>query len=145
MSLSWILKGTCSRDMRQWLFWSPSGFSGLGIATVSALLQVFGIYIGHAGSEEFAKPKVESRPCGVCGVWTPGKLGSNPSDFSGFRRLRAAARSSDLKGSEILWHKGLYQSQSPLGLRWRSDRWSRILCPSIVLPTATWDTLFGHR
>jgi len=31
-----------------------------------------------------------------------GKMESIPGDFSGFRRLRAAASSSGLKGSEIL-------------------------------------------
>jgi len=31
-----------------------------------------------------------------------GKMESNPGDFPGFRRLRAAANSSGLKGSEIL-------------------------------------------
>jgi len=31
-----------------------------------------------------------------------GKMKSNPGDFHGFRRLMAAANSSDLKGSEIL-------------------------------------------
>ena len=30
------------------------------------------------------------------------KMESNPGDFPGFRRLRAAASSSGLKGSEIL-------------------------------------------
>ena len=43
MSVSKILKGTHSRNMGWWLFWSPSGFSGWGIATISALLQIFGI------------------------------------------------------------------------------------------------------
>jgi len=31
-----------------------------------------------------------------------GKMESNPGDFPGFRRLRAAESSSGLKGSEIL-------------------------------------------
>jgi len=31
-----------------------------------------------------------------------GKMESNPGDFLGFRRLKAAANSSGLKGSEIL-------------------------------------------
>jgi len=31
-----------------------------------------------------------------------GKMESNPRDFPGFRRLRAAASSSGLKGSKIL-------------------------------------------
>jgi len=31
-----------------------------------------------------------------------GKMESDPGDFPGFRRLRAAARSSGVKGSEIL-------------------------------------------
>ena len=32
-----------------------------------------------------------------------GKMESNPGDFTGFRRLRAAANSPGLKGSEILY------------------------------------------
>jgi len=31
-----------------------------------------------------------------------GKMESNPGDFPGFKRLRAAANSSGLKGSELL-------------------------------------------
>jgi len=37
------LKGTHSRDMGRSLFRSLNVFSGLGIATISALLQIFGI------------------------------------------------------------------------------------------------------
>ena len=36
-----------------------------------------------------------------------GKMESNPGDFPGFKRLRAAANSSGLKGSEILWPSGV--------------------------------------
>ena len=36
-----------------------------------------------------------------------GKMESNPRDFPGFRRLKAAASSSGLKGSEILWPSGV--------------------------------------
>jgi len=35
-------------------------------------------------------------------IINPRKMKSNPGDFHGFRRLMAAANSSDLKGSEIL-------------------------------------------
>ena len=36
-----------------------------------------------------------------------GKMESNPGDFHGFRRLRAAANCSGLKGSKILWPSGV--------------------------------------
>jgi len=36
-----------------------------------------------------------------------GKMESNPRDFPGFRCLRAAASSSGLKGSEMLWLSGV--------------------------------------
>ena len=35
-----------------------------------------------------------------------GKMESNPEDFPGFRRLRAAASFTGLKVSEILWPSG---------------------------------------
>jgi len=41
-----------------------------------------------------------------------GKMESNPGDFPGFRRLRAAARSSGLKGSKILWPSGVGKSRT---------------------------------
>ena len=54
MSLSRILKGTNSRDMGRQLFGSPNGFSSLGIATISALLQIFGILSWRM--QELGKP-----------------------------------------------------------------------------------------
>jgi len=38
-----ILKGTHRTDMGRLLFGSPNGFPGLGITTINALLQIFGI------------------------------------------------------------------------------------------------------
>ena len=46
---------------------------------------------------------------------SPGKMESNSGDFPGFRRLRAEAISSGLKGSEIQWPSGV-------GICHRSDR-----------------------
>jgi len=54
--------------------------------------------LAHAGIEEVAEPRFESRPSLE---YNSGKK-SNPGDFPGFKRLRAAANSSGLKGSEIL-------------------------------------------
>jgi len=53
----------------------------------------------HAGIEEFAESRFESRP-GV--EYKLREMESNHGDFPGYRRLRAAANSSGLKGSEIL-------------------------------------------
>jgi len=49
-----------------------------------------------------------------------GKMESSPGDFPGFRRLRAAASSSGLKGSEILWPSGV-------GIFHRSDSFLLII------------------
>ena len=59
-----------------------------------------------------------------------GKMESNPGDFPGFRRLRAAANSSGLKGSEILWPSGVgifHRSDSSL-LTSLVDSRSLVLC-----------------
>ena len=79
----------------------------------------------HAGSEEVA----ESRP-----AWSmnSGKMEHNPGDFPGFRRLRAAANFSGLKGSEILWPSGVgifHKSDSCL-LTSLVDLRSPVLCAS---------------
>jgi len=55
--------------------------------------------LAHAGIEEVAEPRFESRP-GV--EYKLRKMESNHRYFPGFKRLRAAANSSGLKGSEIL-------------------------------------------
>ena len=92
MSLSRILKGTHSRDIARYLFGSLNGFSGLGIATTSALLQIFGITTSallqrreittsallfspelvHAGIEEVAEPRFESQPGVEYKLWEDG-------------------------------------------------------------------------
>jgi len=59
-----------------------------------------------------------------------GKMESNPGDFPGFRRLRAAASSSGLKGSEVLWPAGVgifHRSDSSL-LSGLVDLRSPVLC-----------------
>jgi len=65
-------------------------------------------------------------------VWSmnSGNLESNPGDFPGFRRLRVAASSSGLKGSEILWPPGVgifHRSGSSL-LTSLVDLRSTVLC-----------------
>jgi len=100
MSLSRILKGTHSRDIGRWLFGSPNGFSGLGIATNSALLQIFGILSWRM--PELRKSQNQDLTADPAWSINSGNMESNPGDFPGFKRLRAAANSSGLKGSEIL-------------------------------------------
>ena len=40
---------------------APNGFSGLRMATINTLLQIFRILLACAGSEEIAKPRCENR------------------------------------------------------------------------------------
>jgi len=57
--------------------------------------------LAHAANEEVAKPRFESRPGMWYELWEHGiQMESNPGDFPGFKRLRAAANFSSLKGSE---------------------------------------------
>ena len=76
------------------------GFSGLGTATTSALLQIFGILSWHM--QELRKS--QNQDLRADPVWSinSGKMESNPGDFPGFKCLRAAESSYGLKGSEIL-------------------------------------------
>jgi len=53
----------------------------------------------HAGTEEVAKPKFEIR---LAVEYELREDGIQSRDFPGFSRLRAAASSAGLKGSEIL-------------------------------------------
>jgi len=59
-----------------------------------------------------------------------GKMKSNPGDFPGFRRLRAAANSSGLKGSEILWPSrfGVFHRSDSSLLTSLVDWGSPVLC-----------------
>jgi len=77
-----------------------SGFFGLGIATTSALLQIFGILSWHM--EEVRKSQNQDLRADPAVSINSGKMESNPGDVPGVRRLRAAANSSGLKGSDKL-------------------------------------------
>ena len=90
-----------SKDMGRYLFGSSRGFSGLGIATLSVLLKILEILIWLMQNVR----KSQNRDLRAEPVWSMNskKIESNPGDFPGFRRLRTEARSSGLKGSEILW------------------------------------------
>jgi len=128
MSLSRNLKGTYSRDMGQQLFGSPSAFSDLGIKIISALLQIFRIFSWRMQElKEIAKTRFESRP-GV--EYNSGKMESSPGNFPGFRRLRAAARSSGLRGSEILWPScvGIFHKSDSFLLISLKDSLYPVLC-----------------
>jgi len=95
-----VFKGDTQQRYRTIALWVPNGFSGLGIATTSALLQTFGILSWH--TQELSKSQNQDLRAVLAWSANSGKMESNPGDFSGFRRLRAAANSSGLKGSEIL-------------------------------------------
>ena len=100
MSLSRILKGTHSRDIGRQLLGSPNGFSGLGIATNSALLQIFGIL--SLRMQELRKSQNQDLRADPAWSINSGKMESNPGVFPGFKHLRAAANSFGLKGLETL-------------------------------------------
>ena len=76
--------------------WVPRGFSGFGIATISALLQIFGILSWQMQ----VLRKSQNQDLRADPAWSinSGKMESNPGDFPGFSCLRTAASSSGLKG-----------------------------------------------
>jgi len=80
--------------------WVPTGFSGLGIATTSTLLQIFGILSWRM--QELRKLQNQDLRADPAWSMNSGKMESNPGDFPGFRSLRTAVNSSGLKGLEIL-------------------------------------------
>jgi len=57
--------------------------------------------------QEPRKSRNQDLRAGPAWSMNSGKMESNRADFPGFRRLRAAASSSGLKGSEILWPLGV--------------------------------------
>jgi len=75
-------------------------FLAYGIATTSALFQIFGILSWRM--QELRKSQNHHLRTDQAWSINSGKMESNPGNFPGFRRLRAAASSSGLKGSEIL-------------------------------------------
>jgi len=93
-------KGDTQQGYRTIALRGPNGFSDLGIATPSALFQIFGILSWRM--QELMKS--QNQDLRADPVWSinSGKMEFNAGYFPGFRRLWAAANSSDLKGSEIL-------------------------------------------
>ena len=79
---------------------SPDGFSVFGIATISALLQIFGILSWYM--QDVRKSQNQGLRADPACSMNSGRMESNPGVSPGFRRLKAAASSSGLKGSEIL-------------------------------------------
>jgi len=92
--------GTVALGVPQWLFWLRNR-----IATFCALLQIFGI-LGWR-MQEVRKSQNQDLIADPAWSINFGKMESNHGDFPGFRRLRAAASSFGLKGSEILWPSGV--------------------------------------
>jgi len=74
----------------------PNGFSSWGTATVSALLQIFGILSWCV--KEVRKSQNQDLRADPAWSINSGKMETRPGDFPGFRRLRATASSSWLKG-----------------------------------------------
>ena len=93
-------KGDTQQRYRTIALWVPNGFFGLGIATTSALLQIFGILSWRM--QELRKSQNQDLRADPARSINSRKMETNPGDFPGFRCLRAAANSSDLKGLEIL-------------------------------------------
>ena len=93
-------KGVTQQRYGTVAIWVPSGFSGLGLATASALFQIFGVLSWRMQEGR----KSQNQDLRADPVWSINsvKMESNPRDFPGFRRLRPEASSSGLKGSEIL-------------------------------------------
>ena len=94
------------------MFWSVPVFNYknmvclvLGIATTSALLQIFGILSWRM--EEVRKSQNQDFRADPAWSINSGKMESNPGDVPGVRRLKAATNSSGLKGSEIMWPSGV--------------------------------------
>ena len=93
MSLLSNLMGTRSRDtvvlrVSKWL-------SGWVIANISALLQIFGIL--NRRMQEVRKSQNQDLRADLEWSINFRKMEFNPRDFTGFKRLRAAANSSGLK------------------------------------------------
>jgi len=89
-------KGDTQQGYRTIALWVPNGFSGLGIATTSALLQIFRILSWRM--QELRKSQNQDLRADPAWNINSGKMEFNPGDFPGFRRLRAAANSSGLNG-----------------------------------------------
>ena len=106
--------------------WFPNGFSGLGIATISAVLQIFGIFSWR--KQEVRKSQNQDLRAEPAWSTNSAKIDSRPKDFPGFRCLRAAASSSGLKEPEILFLSGVGTfHRSDLG-----DERFGFLAPSLV-------------
>ena len=79
MSLSRISKGAHNRNIGLKLFGSPNGFSGLGIAATSALLQMFGIL--SLRMQELRKSQNQDMRANPRWSINSGKMESNPGDI----------------------------------------------------------------
>jgi len=137
MSLSRMLKGTLSRDIGTLLFvfLDPSGFSGLGFATISAPVYIFGIL--SCRMQEMKKP--QNQDFGSDPAWSMifRKMESNPGEFSEFRRLRKAASSSSFRDTATSVVTILSKSDSSL-LTSLLDSRSQDLCAQFSRVSRRW-------
>ena len=85
------IQGDAQQRYETIALWVPSGFSGLGIATISALLQIFGILSWRM--QEVRNSQNQDLRADLAWSINSRKMESNPGHFSGFRRLRAASSS----------------------------------------------------
>ena len=74
-------KGDTQQRYRTIVLWVPNGFSGLGIATTSALLQIFGILSWRM--QELRKSQSQDLRADPAWSINSGKMESNPGDFLG--------------------------------------------------------------
>ena len=81
-------KGDTQQRFETVALWLPNGFSGLGITTISALLQIFGILSWRM--QELTKSQNQDLRADQVWSMNSGKMESNAGNFPGFRRLRAA-------------------------------------------------------
>ena len=90
--------GSCrGHKSRRWdnSFGSSTGFLGLGIATTSALLETFGIL--RCSKQGERKPHNQDFSAAPAWVISSGQIEPEPGAFPGFRYLRAAANSLEVK------------------------------------------------
>ena len=78
---------------------SSTGFLGLGIATASDLLETFGILRWRR--QEKRKPHNQDFSVAPAMIDKSGQVESGPGAFPGFRCLRAATNSQEVKLSEM--------------------------------------------
>jgi len=84
--------------------WAPKGLFGLGITTISALLQILGIMSWRM--QEVQRLYNQDLRADLAWSINSGKIESKTGDFPGFKWLRALTNSSGVTEPEILSPSG---------------------------------------